>query len=72
MEIYVVFGKACEDGDDRCITFLYGVFDDRVVAEEHKNKLEGALERDGSNEQIYISGLELNEPTRVYYDTLEG
>lgn len=49
-----------------------GVFNDRVVAEEHKNKLEDALERDGSNERIYVRNLELNEPTRVYYDTLEG
>ena len=72
MQLYIVFGESRDWEDDKCITYIYGVFDDRVVAEEHKNKLEDALERDNSNEQIHISYLELNEPTRVYYDTLEG
>ena len=72
MKVYMVFGEAYNDCDDKCVTFIYGVFNDRVVAEEHKNKLEDALERDGSNERIYVRNLELNEPTRAYYDTLEG
>ena len=49
MDIYLVFGFISEDGSDEGHTYIYGVFDNRVVAEEKKNKLEEALERDGSD-----------------------
>lgn len=55
MDIYLVFGFISEDGSDEGHTYIYGVFDNRVVAEEKKNKLEEALERDGSDERIYMS-----------------
>ena len=71
MDIYLVFGFVSEDGSDEGHTYIYGVFDDRVVAEEKKNKLEEALERDGSNEHIYIKYLKMNEETRLFYDTVE-
>ena len=59
MDIYLVFGFISEDGSDEGHTYIYGVFDDRVVAEEKKNKLEEALERDGSDERIYIKYLKI-------------
>lgn len=52
-------------------SIIEGVFDNRVVAEEKKNKLEEALERDGSDERIYIKYLKMNEETRLFYDTVE-
>lgn len=52
MDIYLVFGFISEDGSDEGHTYIYGVFDNRVVAEEKKNKLEEALERDGSDGEI--------------------
>jgi hypothetical protein len=45
MDIYLVFGFISEDGSDEGHTYIYGVFDDRVVAEEKKNKLERAILR---------------------------
>lgn len=71
MDIYLVFGFVSEDGSDEGHAYIYGVFDDRVVAEEKKNKLEEALERDGSNERIYIKYLKMNEETQLFYDTVE-
>lgn len=59
MDIYLVFGFISEDGSDEGHTYIYGVFDNRVVAEEKKNKLEEALERDGSDERIYIKYLKI-------------
>lgn len=53
MDIYLVFGFISEDGSDEGHTYIYGVFDNRVVAEEKKNKLEEALERDGSDTGWY-------------------
>lgn len=60
MDIYLVFGFISEDGSDEGHTYIYGVFDNRVVAEEKKNKLEEALERDGSDERIYIYLVQYN------------
>lgn len=71
MDIYLVFGFISEDGSDEGHTYIYGVFDNRVVAEEKKNKLEEALERDGSDERIYIKYLKMSEETRLFYDTVE-
>lgn len=73
MDIYLVFGFISEDGSDEGHTYIYGVFDDRVVAEEKKNKLEEALERDGSDERIYIPVSSVKRiicPTRIFTTSL--
>lgn len=43
MDIYLVFGFISEDGSDEGHTYIYGVFDNRVVAEEKKNNLKRHL-----------------------------
>ena len=42
-----------------------------IIELSTKNKLEEALERDGSDERIYIKYLKMNEETRLFYDTVE-
>lgn len=71
MDIYLVFGFISEDGSDEGHTYIYGVFDNRVVAEEKKNKLEEALERDGSDERIYIKYLKMFDDFDIDYNAMK-
>ena len=72
MQLYMVVGEDRSLGEDECTTYIYGIFNDRKLAEKHRNKLEETLEENGSDELIYIQEYELNKPTQEYYDTLEG
>lgn len=72
MKLYMVIGEDRENDCDECITYIYGIFNDRNLAEAHRNKVEEAIHRDGYGEQVYIQDYELNKPTQDYYNTLQG
>lgn len=71
MEVYLLKGEIPAQWPEEAITYIYGVFDNRPLAEQHRNKLQNVLDNDGASEQLFIDELELNTPTETFFMAME-
>ena len=71
MEMYLLKGEIPAQWTEEAITYIYGVFDSRPLAEEHRKKLQKVLDNDGASEQLFIDELELNTPTETCFMAME-
>ena len=71
MKMYLLKGEIPAQWPEGLITYIYGVFDSRPLAEEHRDRLQKVLDKDGASEQLLIDEVELNTPTEVFYSAME-
>lgn len=71
MKVYLLMGAAQENGETTR-TYIYGIFDDKNVAEMHRDTIQKRLEEDDCAEVVTLEEMNMNEPTLAYWDTLQG